>query len=135
MTDAEALLTKLFAAYNRRDFATFSAGLHDGVDWPDQLRGGRLKGRAALEAYWGVIDQAIQVEVTPIAFALEQDGLSGAVNATAPEPVMNTVFTETLARVLWRPALFPVPAPMLTLVFGEMARATMLASQRAVPRR
>ncbi|MBU4436380.1 MAG: nuclear transport factor 2 family protein [Alphaproteobacteria bacterium] len=74
MTDAEALLTKLFAAYNRRDFATFSAGLHDGVDWPDQLRGGRLKGRAALEAYWGVIDQAIQVEVTPIAFALEQDG-------------------------------------------------------------
>ncbi|MDI1364352.1 MAG: nuclear transport factor 2 family protein, partial [bacterium] len=65
---------KLFAAYNRRDFATFSAGLHDGVDWPDQLRGGRLKGRAALEAYWGVIDQAIQVEVTPIAFALEQDG-------------------------------------------------------------
>jgi len=37
--------------------------------------------------------------------------------------------------VVRRPAPFPVPAAALTLVFGEMARATLLASQRVEPRR
>ena len=74
MTDAETLLTDLFAAYNRRDFDAFSAGLHEDIDWPDQLRGARIKGRAALQAYWGVIDQAIRVEVAPLTFTLEPDG-------------------------------------------------------------
>ena len=61
--------------------------------------------------------------------------ISGEVNATGPEPVTNATFTETLARVVQRPALFPVPAMALKLVFGEMAQATLLASQRVVPRR
>ncbi len=68
-----------------------------------------------------------------VQFALEHATLSGAVNAAAPLPVTNAEFTATLARVIRRPALFPVPAFALNLVFGEMARGTLLASQRAVP--
>lgn len=74
MTEAEALLTHLFEAYNRRDFPAFAAGLRDDVDWPDQTRGGRLIGHAAIRDYWDANAQAIQVEVNPIAFALEKDG-------------------------------------------------------------
>lgn len=66
--------------------------------------------------------------------ALECEALMGAVNAVAPSPVTNAEFTETLARVLRRPALFPVPALALNLMFGEMARGTLLASQRVIPR-
>ena len=52
----------------------------------------------------------------------EENGLSvvnnpvviEVVNATAPEPVTNAGFTGTLARVVRRPALFPVPAPATT---------------------
>jgi uncharacterized protein (TIGR01777 family) len=59
----------------------------------------------------------------------------GAFNAVAPEPVTNAEFTATLARVLRRPAILPVPAAALKLIFGEMAEETLLASTRAVPER
>jgi len=59
----------------------------------------------------------------------------GAYNAVAPVPVTNAEFTATLARVLRRPAILPVPAAGLKLIFGEMAEETLLASTRAVPER
>jgi hypothetical protein len=73
--------------------------------------------------------------VTLIRFALEGDSLSGAVNAVAPNPVTNAEFTRTLAEVLRRPAVFPVPGFALRLALGEMADALLLASQRVVPAR
>jgi len=65
--------------------------------------------------------------------ALQTPGLSGAVNLVAPEPVTNSTFTETLARIVHRPALAAVPAFALRAIFGEMATGTILASQRAHP--
>ena len=59
----------------------------------------------------------------------------GAYNAVAPGPVTNAEFTAVLASVLHRPAIFPVPAAMLKLIFGEMAEETLMASTRAVPER
>ncbi len=59
----------------------------------------------------------------------------GAFNAVVPEAVTNAEFTATLARVLRRPAMLPVPAAGLKLIFGEMAEETLLASTRAVPDR
>jgi uncharacterized protein (TIGR01777 family) len=66
--------------------------------------------------------------------ALEVASVTGALNATAPEPVRNRDFATTLGRVLSRPAVLPVPAPVLRLVFGEMA-SVLLGSQRALPER
>jgi uncharacterized protein (TIGR01777 family) len=62
-----------------------------------------------------------------------QPEASGAFNAVSPDTVRNAAFAHTLGRVLGRPAFLPVPAAALTLVFGEMAEAALLASQRAVP--
>lgn len=76
----------------------------------------------------------MQDGVSAVQFALERGTLVGAVNAVAPSPVTNAEFTETLARVVHRPALFPVPAFALNLMFGEMAQGTLLASQRVIPR-
>lgn len=72
--------------------------------------------------------------VRAVRFAIESPGLSGAVNLTGPEPVTNATFTSTLARILRRPAVMPVPAFALKAVFGEMAEGTILASQRVMPR-
>lgn len=66
-----------------------------------------------------------------IAFAL-QAPVSGVCNAVAPNPVSNAVFTRTLAAVLRRPAIFPVPPFALRLAFGEMAQV-LLDSQRVFP--
>ena len=53
---------------------------------------------------------------------------------TAPEPVTNADFSHALGRVLHRPAVAPVPAVALKLLYGEMA-VIVLTGQRAVPRR
>lgn len=65
--------------------------------------------------------------------AMVTDQLEGPVNLTAPAPVTNAEFTQSLARVLHRPALFPVPAFAARLAFGEMADQLLLSSQRVEP--
>lgn len=79
---------------------------------------------------WSTLDDAVGM----IAFALRNENVSGPVNAVSPEPVQNAEFTRTLAKVMRRPAIFPVPAFVLRVALGEMADALALGSQRAVPR-
>jgi uncharacterized protein len=66
--------------------------------------------------------------------ALATTGLHGPVNFVAPNPVTNAEFAATLGRVLGRPSLVPAPAFALELLYGEMARATLLAGQRVLPK-
>jgi uncharacterized protein (TIGR01777 family) len=66
--------------------------------------------------------------------AMATTGLHGPVNLVAPNPVTNAEFAATLGRVLGRPALVPVPSFALELLYGEMARATILAGQRVAPK-
>ncbi len=80
---------------------------------------------------WISLDDAIGA----VHHALFTDELAGPFNAVAPAPVTNAEFTETLGRVLARPALLPVPAAALRLMFGEMAQETILASARVLPDR
>jgi uncharacterized protein (TIGR01777 family) len=49
------------------------------------------------------------------------DAWAGGVNACAPEPVTNAVFSKALGRALHRPAVLPVPALALRLLYGDMA--------------
>lgn len=65
--------------------------------------------------------------------ALLKDRLSGPVNTVAPEPVTNREFTRALAAVLRRPAVLPLPAAAVRLLFGEMGTTLLLASQRCLP--
>lgn len=64
---------------------------------------------------------------------LKNDLLHGQVNMVAPKPVTNAEFTRTLASVLSRPAIFPVPAFVVKLAFGEMGETALLGSQRVEP--
>jgi hypothetical protein len=62
--------------------------------------------------------------------------LSGPVNAVAADPVRNVDYTRTLAHVLRRPALLPVPPFGPRLLLGEQgARELACASQRVLPAR
>lgn len=66
---------------------------------------------------------------------LKNDLIQGPVNMVAPRPVMNAVFAATLANVLSRPAIFPMPAFAAKLVFGEMGEELLLGSQKVEPGR
>jgi uncharacterized protein (TIGR01777 family) len=76
---------------------------------------------------------ALEDQLRAMEHALFVDSVSGPLNLVAPNPVRNSHFVTTLGRVLARPAVIPVPAVALELLYGEMARATILASQRALP--
>lgn len=84
-------------------------------------------------AWWSWI--ALDDLVAAIVFTIERDMVRGPFNAVAPGAVRNRTFSRALARALDRPALFPVPAFALRLVYGEMADATILASAHVVPAR
>jgi len=90
--------------------------------------GGRLGSGQQWMSWVSVADVVAAVQ-----FLLDSPEIAGPVNVTAPQPVRNAEFTRVLGSVLHRPTLLPAPAPMLRLVFGEMANEALLASQRALP--
>jgi uncharacterized protein (TIGR01777 family) len=92
--------------------------------------GGRL-GSGSQWMSWVSIEDVVET----LHHLLLNDGLDGPVNITAPEPLTNAEFSRVLARVLSRPAVFPVPAGVLRLVLGEMADGTILSSARVLPSR
>ncbi len=101
-----------------RLFPLFKAGL-----------GGRMgDGRQ----YWSFV--ALHDEVAAIRHLIDTDGLSGPFNITAPRPLTNREITAAMGRVLGRPTLFAVPAPVLRAALGEMA-GDVLGSQRVLPMR
>lgn len=61
--------------------------------------------------------------------AIDNLSYEGPVNAVSPNPVTNREFTSTLAGILKRPAIFPVPGLALKLLLGEMSQI-LLASQK-----
>jgi uncharacterized protein (TIGR01777 family) len=73
-------------------------------------------------------------EVSALLWCLDQDRLHGPVNLTAPEPVPNRELSRALGRAVRRPAILPVPALALRLVFGEMAEV-LVGGQRVLPAR
>jgi uncharacterized protein len=70
--------------------------------------------------------------VALVCAALDDERWLGPINATAPEPVSSREFARVLGRVLKRPALLPLPAGVLRLLFGEMAQI-ITTGARAVP--
>jgi len=70
-----------------------------------------------------------------LTFLLEHGEAEGVFALTAPEPARQIDLTRAAARVLRRPALVPVPAFALRIVFGGMADALLLPSVRLLPTR
>ena len=67
-----------------------------------------------------------------ILWALVNNTVRGPLNAVNPDPVRNSEFTQILARVLHRPAIFPAPAFALRLALGELSRL-LLDRVRVLP--
>ncbi|HET9154403.1 MAG TPA: TIGR01777 family oxidoreductase [Solirubrobacterales bacterium] len=77
----------------------------------------------------------LEDEVGILLWALDDDQVSGTVNATAPEPVTNKEFSKALGRAVRRPAIAPVPGFVLDLKFGSEFGHVLRGGQRVLPRR
>jgi len=106
-------------------------GLLARLRWPFRLGlGGRL-GSGEQWMSWIHVEDAVRL----VEFVLADDAVAGVLNATAPEPVTNRAFTETLGKVLRRPTPVPVPAVVLRTLLGRMADELLLSGQRVIPER
>jgi hypothetical protein len=67
------------------------------------------------------------------ALALRDEGLAGPLNAVHPQVVTQGEFSRTLGKALRRPAILPLPAWLVRLVFGQMGRETLLGDLTVRP--
>ncbi|WP_409273904.1 TIGR01777 family oxidoreductase [Neobacillus sp. SCS-31] len=95
---------------------------------PYKMFGGGTVGSGRQWVSWIHLDDA----VSGILFAIENEGVSGPVNFTAPEPVPMKEFGKTVGKVLGRPHWLPVPGFALKLLLGEMS-TLVLEGQRVLP--
>jgi hypothetical protein len=79
---------------------------------------------------WIHIDDLIRIYL----FALENNKISGPLNAVSPNPVTMHDFAKSLGKTLHRPSLFPVPEFFLKLAVGEGAQP-ILSSQKIIPQK
>ncbi|WP_287129112.1 TIGR01777 family oxidoreductase, partial [Candidatus Cyanaurora vandensis] len=70
--------------------------------------------------------------VGAILFALDQAGLQGTFNCTAPQPLTMRDFSQALGQALGRPSWAPVPRLALEVLLGEAA-VILVEGQRVVP--
>ena len=66
---------------------------------------------------------------------IDNNNLTGPINATAPRPVTNAQFSEALAQTLNRPCVLRTPAIVLRAAFGDMADEIMLQGQNVLPKK
>ena len=76
----------------------------------------------------------LQDEIGLIDFLLQREDARGPYNACAPQPARNKAFARALGRTLGRPAILPLPGPLLRLGLGEMS-GLLLGGQKALPQR
>jgi len=70
-----------------------------------------------------------------ILFCVQDGRVAGAVNAVSPDPRSNRDFGRALGAVLHRPAVMPLPAAAVSVMFGEMGRELLLRGAFVQPRR
>ncbi len=90
--------------------------------------GGRL-GNGKQYISWITTDDVINA----IYFAMHNKEISGPLNLVTPTPVTNNSLTKSIGKILKRPTIFPVPALIIKVLFGEMGKEIVLSGVRVKP--
>lgn len=96
---------------------------------PFQLGAGGPTGNGRQWMSWVALDDVLGA----LHHALVTEAVRGPLNVVAPHPARNAEFGRTLARVLGRPFLLPLPAFAVKLLLGELGENLLLHSQRVRP--
>src|SRR5436309_10785079 len=72
--EREQLLRRAYDAFNRRDIDDTLALMQPDVDWPNVLKGGRLRGHEEVRKYWILQFATIDPHVEPESFIEGEDG-------------------------------------------------------------
>ena len=73
--------------------------------------------------------------VSIIQYCINNPKLEGPINCTAPDPVTNLFFSQSLAAELKRPCFFSMPSVVVKILMGEMGEELLLSGKRVVPQK
>jgi ketosteroid isomerase-like protein len=73
-TTARELLLSAYTAFNARDIDVVLKTMHEDVDWPNGMEGGRVRGHAEVRDYWTRQWKVVDPHVEPVGFETEADG-------------------------------------------------------------
>jgi ketosteroid isomerase-like protein len=68
------LLMAAYAFFNERDLESALTTMHEDVDWPNGMEGGRVHGHGGVREYWTRQWGTIDPHVEPVGFESEADG-------------------------------------------------------------
>ncbi len=94
-----------------------------------KLGGGGKIGTGNQWLSWVALDDV----VGSIVHALTNEAVEGPANVGSPNPMTNAGYTKVLGKVLGRPTVLPLPAPVLRVMLGEVADSLLLSSGRMRP--
>jgi uncharacterized protein (TIGR01777 family) len=92
--------------------------------------GGPLAGGNQYLAWIHIAD-----EIGILLWALDNENVSGVINASSPNPATNKDFSKALGRALNRPAIMPVPGLVLDAKFGKEFGQVLRGGARVIPKR
>lgn len=99
--------------------------------WPFWFGLGGVLGSGKQYFPWIHVD-----DMTGIIFhALENDHVTGVLNAVAPQVVTNESYTKEYAGALWRPGILPTPSFAINFIFGQDRGKILLEGQKVIPKR
>ena len=77
----------------------------------------------------------LEDEIKIIRFLINNPHIRGKVNSVSPEPVRMKEFAQTIGKILKRPSWTKAPAFLMKFILGDMAKETILASQKIFPKK
>jgi uncharacterized protein (TIGR01777 family) len=80
---------------------------------------------------WIMLEDLLNIYI----YALENESISGAINAAAPNATRNKDFVKALGKAMHRPSFMPLPSFAVKLLLGEMGDALLLSSQHVIPKK
>lgn len=80
---------------------------------------------------WIHIDDILGI----VNFIINNDNISGAINATSPNYTTNLEFSKSVAKILKKPCFFNMPDLVAKVIFGNMAEELLLSGQKVLPER
>ncbi len=105
-------------------------GILKKLEMPVKLGVGAILGDGTQMLPWVHIDDVVR----SIIFLIKNDHCKGAFNITAPSPVSNKDFMQSLGRQFRRSVFLRIPSPVARLLFGEMSDL-LIYGQNAIPQR
>jgi ketosteroid isomerase-like protein len=70
----QELLVAAYTFFNERDLDRALKTMHEDVDWPNGMEGGRVRGHSGVRQYWTRQWSLMDPHVKPVGFDAEEDG-------------------------------------------------------------